>query len=86
MTVTNKDAEEFEKMIDKIKPMSTDITMPRGPNDLEEVISVLETRNKYLHKHVEKLTEEVHILREDNVKLAKQIDDRVRRMRETGGM
>ena len=47
--ITNKDAEEFEKMIDKMKPMTTDITMPRGPNDLEEVISVLETRNKYLH-------------------------------------
>jgi cell division protein FtsB len=48
------------------------------------MIQVLETRNKYLHKHVEKLTEEVHVLREDNVMLAKQIDDKVRKMRESG--
>jgi len=50
------------------------------------MIRVLETRNKYLHKHVDTLTEEVHLLREDNVKLAKQIDDKVRKMREVGAI
>jgi|TARA_B110000211_G_scaffold206600_1_gene241756 predicted RNase H-like nuclease (RuvC/YqgF family) len=74
-----------------MKPMTTeeeyrnaDVPMPKGPNDLEEIIRVLETRNEYLHKHIEKLTEEVHMLREDNVMLAKQIDDKVRKMRESG--
>ena len=38
---------------------NAEVPMPRGPNDLEEIIQVLETRNKYLHKHVEKLTEEI---------------------------
>jgi len=76
-----------------MKPMTTeeeyknaDVPMPRGPNDLEEIIQVLETRNEYLHKHIEKLTEEVHMLREDNVMLAKQIDDKVRKMREVGAI
>ena len=63
---------------------NANVPMPRGPNDLEEMIQVLVTRNKYLHKHVEKLTEELHVLREDNVMLAKQIDDKVRKMRESG--
>jgi len=74
-----------------MKPMTTeeeyrnaDVPMPKGPNDLEEIIRVLETRNEYLHKHVEKLTEEIKTLREDNVMLAKQIDDKVRKMRESG--
>jgi|TARA_R110002012_G_C11347892_1_gene579181 predicted RNase H-like nuclease (RuvC/YqgF family) len=74
-----------------MKPMTTEeeyrnasVPMPKGPNDLEEIIRVLETRNEYLHKHIEKLTEEVHMLREDNVMLAKQIDDKVRKMRESG--
>ena len=63
---------------------NADVPMPKGPNDLEEIIRVLETRNEYLHKHVEKLTEEIKTLREDNVMLAKQIDDKVRKMRESG--
>jgi predicted RNase H-like nuclease (RuvC/YqgF family) len=74
-----------------MKPMTTEeeyrnasVPMPKGTNDLEEIIRVLETRNEYLHKHIEKLTEEVHMLREDNVMLAKQIDDKVRKMRESG--
>jgi len=76
-----------------MKPMTTEeeyrnacVPMPKGPNDLEEIIRVLETRNEYLHKHIEKLTEEVHMLREDNVMLAKQIDDKVRKMREVGAI
>jgi len=67
--------------------------MDKGPNDLEATIERLEFRNVKLHHHNEKieqqiiqLREEINVLREDNVKLAKQIDDKVRRMRETGGM
>ena len=63
---------------------NADVPMPKGPNDLEEIIRVLVTRYEYLHKHVEKLTEEIKTLREDNVMLAKQIDDKVRKMRESG--
>ena len=67
--------------------------MDKGANDLEAVIERLEFKNVRLHHHNEKieqqiiqLREEINVLREDNVKLAKQIDDKVRRMRETGGM
>ena len=49
MTTTNKEAKEFEKMLDKLKPMTreeeyrnADVPMPRGPNDLEETIERLE--------------------------------------------
>jgi len=65
--------------------------MDRGTNDLEAVIERLEFKNAKLHHHNEKieqqiiqLREEINVLREDNVKLAKQIDDKVRKMRESG--
>ena len=67
--------------------------MDRGTNDLEAVIERLEFRNAKLHHHNEKieqqiiqLREEINVLREDNVKLAKQIDDKVRKMREVGAI
>ena len=67
--------------------------MDKGPNDLEATIERLEFRNAKLHNHNEKieqqiiqLREEINVLREDNVKLAKQIDDKVRKMREVGAI
>ena len=67
--------------------------MDKGPNDLEATIERLEFRNVKLHHHNEKieqqiiqLREEINVLREDNVKLAKQIDDKVRKMREIGAI
>jgi len=67
--------------------------MDRGTNDLEAVIERLEFKNAKLHHHNEKieqqiiqLREEINVLREDNVKLAKQIDDKVRKMREVGAI
>jgi len=67
--------------------------MDRGTNDLEAVIERLEFKNAKLHHHNEKieqqiiqLREEINVLREDNVKLAKQIDDKVRKMREIGAI
>ena len=67
--------------------------MDKGPNDLEASIERLEFRNAKLHNHNEKieqqiiqLREEINVLREDNVKLAKQIDDKVRKMREVGAI
>ena len=35
----------------------------RGPNDLTKQIEILEFRNEKLHKHNEKLTEEIRSLR-----------------------
>ena len=67
--------------------------MDKGYNDLEATIERLEFRNAKLHEHNEKieqeilqLREEINVLREDNVKLAKQIDDKVRKMREVGAI
>jgi len=67
--------------------------MDKGYNDLEATIERLEFKNAKLHHHNEKieqqiiqLREEINVLREDNVKLAKQIDDKVRKMREVGAI
>jgi len=57
----------------------------KGPNDLEEQIRVLTFRNETLHKHNEKQTKEIIELREDNKKLAMQVEDYVQKLR-TGGL
>ena len=45
----------------------------RGPNDLEEQIRVLEFRNETLHKHTEKLMQEINNLRIENKRLEKEV-------------
>ena len=78
MVTTNKDSKEFYKMVDKLEN-------EKGPNDLEEQIRVLTFRNETLHKHNEKQTKEIIELREDNKKLAMQVEDYVQKLR-TGGL
>ena len=56
----------------------------KGPNDLEEQIRVLSFRNETLHNHNEKQTKEIIELREDNKRLAKQVDDYILKLRELG--
>ena len=41
-------------------------------------------RNEYLHKHIDKLYEEIKDLRTDNIRLAKQIEDQVKQFRNSG--
>ena len=91
MTVTNKDAKEFEKMLEKMKPMTieeeyrnADVPMPKGPNDLEATIERLEFRNSKLHSHNEKIEQEIIELRRDNKKLAKQCEDLLHQFRNKG--
>ena len=87
MTTTNKEAKEFEKMLDNIskEPMTieeeyrnADVPMPRGPNDLEETIERLEFRNDVLHKHNIKQMEEIMDLRAKIAKLEKDAIDQFR--------
>ena len=77
MVTTNKDSKEFYKMVEKLEK-------DKGPNDLEEQIRVLTFRNETLHKHNEKQTQEILELREDNKKLALQVDDYVQKLRNKG--
>ena len=91
MTVTNKDAKEFEKMLEKMKPMTieeeyrnADVPMHKGYNDLEATIERLEFRNAKLHQHNRKIEQEIIDLREDNKKLAKEISDRIQLFRDKG--
>ena len=91
MIVTNKDAKEFEKMLEKMKPMTieeeyrnADVPMPKGPNDLEATIERLEFRNAKLHHHNEKIEQEIIELRRDNKKLSKQCEDLLNQFRNKG--
>ena len=43
-------------------------------------------RNKYLHQHIDMLTEELIKVRRDNKKLAKQCEDLLNEFRNTGAV
>ena len=77
MVTTNKDSKEFYKMVDKLKN-------EKNPNDLEEQIRILTFRNEKLHLHNEKIEQQIIEVREDNKKLAKQVDDYILKLREIG--
>ena len=77
MVTTKKDSKEFYKMVDELENK-------KGPNDLEEQVRVLTFRNETLHKHNEKQTQEILELREDNKKLALQVEDYVQKLRNRG--
>ena len=77
MVTTNKDSKEFYKMVEELENK-------KGPNDLEEQVRVLTFRNETLHKHNEKQTQEILELREDNKKLALQVEDYVQKLRNKG--
>ena len=58
----------------------------RGPNDLEEQIRVLQFRNEKLHLHNQKIEQQIIELREDNKRLAEQVDDQIKQFRNKGVM
>ena len=72
----------------KNKPMTIqeeykNADVPIPPKVLGEIIQVLETRNNYLHKHIEKLTNEILDIRKDK-KLSKQCEDQMNQFRNKG--
>ena len=74
--MTNEDCINFERLIKQINP--------KGPNDLEEQIRVLQFRNEKLHKQNEKQSEEILELRKDNKKLAEELSDKIQLFRDKG--
>ena len=48
--MTNKDCKDLEETVRKINP--------KGPNDLEEQIRILQFRNEKLHLHNQKIEQE----------------------------
>ena len=76
--MTNKDCKDFEETMRKINP--------KGPNDLEEKIRVLEFRNEKLHLHNQKIEQQIIELRADNKRLAEQVDDQIKQFRNKGVM
>ena len=77
MVTTKSDSEKFYKMVDELENK-------KGSNDLEEQIRILTFRNETLHKQNEKQTQEIIELRNDNKKLAQQVDDYVSKLRKNG--
>ena len=77
MVTTKSDSEKFYKMVDELENK-------KGSNDLEEQIRILTYRNETLHKQNEKQTQEIIELRNDNKKLAQQVDDYVSKLRKNG--
>ena len=43
-------------------------------------------RNEYLHKHIDKLNEEIHQLRTDNKRLTQQLENVTNQFRNKGGL
>jgi len=76
--MTNEDCKNFEKLIKEVNP--------KGPNDLEEQIRVLQFRNEKLHLHNQKIEQEIIELRKDNKVLAEQVDDQIKQFRNKGEM
>ena len=56
----------------------------KGPNDLEATIQRLEFRNAKLHQHNEKIEQQIIELREDNKRLAKQVEVKIQQFRDKG--
>ena len=56
----------------------------KGYNDLEATIQRLEFRNAKIHQHNEKIEKEIIELREDNKRLAKQVEDQIKQFRNKG--
>ena len=68
--MTDKDCKDFEKTLKKI---NEDTFNSRGSNDLEEQTRVLKFRNETLHKHTEKLAQEINSLRLEVKRLEKEV-------------
>jgi|TARA_E500000318_G_scaffold85199_1_gene81109 hypothetical protein len=76
--MTNEDCKNFEKLIKEVNP--------KGPNDLEEQIRVLQFRNEKLHLHNQKIEQEIIELRKDNKVLAEQVEDQIKQFRNKGAI
>ena len=76
--MTNKDCKDLEETVRKINP--------KGPNDLEEQIRILQFRNEKLHLHNQKIEQEIIELRKDNKVLAEQVEDQIKQFRNKGAI
>ena len=76
--MTNEDCKNFEKLIKEVNP--------KGPNDLEEQIRILQFRNEKLHLHNQKIEQEIIELRKDNKVLAEQVEDQIKQFRNKGAI
>ena len=63
--MTSEDIKKYHELVEELE-LAKKNKVPvddRGPNDLTKQIEILEFRNEKLHKHNEKLTQEIRSLR-----------------------
>ena len=63
--MSEEDIKKYHELVEKLEMEKKNKTPvdDRGPEDLNKRIEILEFRNDKLHKHNEKLTEEIRSLR-----------------------
>ena len=63
--MSEDDIKKYHELVEKLELAKKNKTPvdDRGPNDLTKQIEILEFRNEKLHKHNEKLTQEIRSLR-----------------------
>ena len=63
--MSEEDIKKYHDLVEKLELAKKNKTPvdDRGPNDLTKQIEILEFRNEKLHKHNEKLTQEIRSLR-----------------------
>jgi len=63
--MSEEDIKKYHALVEELEMQKKNKTPvdDRGPNDLTKQIEILEFRNEKLHKHNEKLTQEIRSLR-----------------------
>ena len=62
--MSEEDIKKYHALVEKLEMQKNKTPVDdRGPNDLTKQIEILEFRNEKLHKHNEKLTQEIRSLR-----------------------
>jgi predicted RNase H-like nuclease (RuvC/YqgF family) len=63
--MSEEDIKKYHALVEKLEMQKKNKTPvdDRGPNNLTKQIEILEFRNEKLHKHNEKLTQEIRSLR-----------------------
>ena len=63
--MSEEDIKKYHNLVEELEMQKKNKTPvdDRGPNDLTKQIEILEFRNEKLHKHNEKLTQEIRSLR-----------------------
>ena len=72
--------------IGEYKKMMKAMTEHEEYKNADVPVDIWIQRNEYLHKHIDKLNDEIHQLRKDNKRLTKQVEDQLKQFRNSGSI